>query len=235
MRQVFLFIFFSFLQTLPAQKLDYSLPIPCVIREPSIDTTNAPILILMHGYGSNERDLESLSNQLPDKYRIYFLRAPIDMGHDQFVWYPVDFGSGKPHYDSVAAEKSRLLLIQFIEALKSKPTNKKSSIILGGFSQGGILSFSVGLTRPDLVKGILVMSGRILDEIKNHRAPKEKLKHLKIFMSHGSKDDVLNVSYAREAFLYLSQLKIMPVYREFRGGHSINHQMLQEISKWLQH
>ena len=55
------------------------------------------------------------------------------------------------------------------------------------FSQGSIMVYSVGLTVPEKIKGIAIMSGRLLEEVKPIINQKNKLKNLKIFISHGTK------------------------------------------------
>ena len=204
-----------------------------LIREPKIKSKNPPAIILLHGVGSNEHDLFSLANTLPDKYMVISARAPITLGSNSFAWYQVDFSTGKPVYNSHEEEKSRALLINFIEQLKEKYALDANEIYLCGFSQGGIMSYSVALTRPDLVKGIAVMSGRLLEEIKPQIKPTVKLQQLKVFISHGQNDNTLPYHYANDAKAYLTTLKINPSFNNYVAGHEINAAMLNDLINWF--
>lgn len=204
-----------------------------LVREPKIKSAHPPVLILLHGVGSNEEDLFSFANQLPDKYLIISARAPISLGNNNFAWYQVDFSSGKPVFSFKQEEESRATLIKFISQIKEKYSANGNEIYLCGFSQGAIMSYSIGLTRPDLVKGIAIMSGRLLEEIKPFIAGKDKLQSLKVFISHGTNDNVLQVNYARQSNTYFKSLGINPIYKEYHEGHGINSEMMRDLINWL--
>jgi phospholipase/carboxylesterase len=205
-----------------------------LVRNPKIESADKPVIILLHGVGSNEQDLFSFADQLPDKYLVISARAPITLQQGSYAWYHVDFSTGKPVYNMEQEEKSRNIIIEFIQQVKEKYAVENNPVYLCGFSQGAIMSFSIALTRPDIVQGIAVMSGRLLEEIKPFIASKEKLQSLKIFISHGTNDSTLPVHYAREALTYLKTLGIDPVYKEYREGHGINREMLNDLVNWLQ-
>ena len=204
-----------------------------LVREPKIKTAHPPVLILLHGVGSNEEDLFSFANQLPEKYLVVSARAPISLGGNSYAWYQVDFSTGKPVFNFQQEEESRAILIKFISQIKEKYSVDSNEIYLCGFSQGAIMSYSIGLTRPDLVKGIAVMSGRLLEEIKPLIATKEKLQSLKVFISHGTNDNTLQINYARQSVAYLKSLNINPTYKEYQEGHGINNAMLTDLINWL--
>ena len=65
-----------------------------------------------------------------------------------------------------------------------------------GFSQGAIMAYSVGLTTPAIIKGIAILCGRLLDEVKPLIVANEKLEQLQVFMAHGIDDTTLNIQYA---------------------------------------
>jgi len=155
------------------------------------------------------------------------------MGPNSFAWFQVDFSTGISVINSEQAEKSRKIIIQFIESLKEHHLFDDKKIYLGGFSQGAIMSYSVGLTTPDLIKGIVVMSGRLLKEVRPFIASAEKLKSLEVFISHGISDNVLNIEYAREAYAYLKTLGLNPTYKEYEGSHSISNETFQDMIQWL--
>lgn len=204
-----------------------------LVRQPKIKTEKPPVIILLHGVGSNEQDLFSFADHLPDNYLVISARAPYTLSEGSYAWYQVDFSSGKPVYNPEQEKKSRSIIIQFITDLKNDFSFDEKQVYVGGFSQGGIMAYSVGLTRPDLIHGIIILSGRLLEEVKPMIASKEKLAPLKVFISHGTKDQTLSIHYARESVAYLKSLSIHPTYKEYEEGHGINNAMFSDMVTWL--
>lgn len=204
-----------------------------LVRESGIKTGKAPLLLLLHGVGSNEKDLFSFANQLPDQFLVVSARAPYTLETGRYAWYQVDFSTGKPVIQMEQEEKSRRMILQFIEELKESYQIDESAVYLCGFSQGAIMSYSAGLTAPDLFKGIAAMSGRLLEEVKPEITSPEALQHLRVFISHGKEDLMLNIEYARSCDSYLKSLGIQPTYKEYAEGHGINREMLADLIHWL--
>ena len=204
-----------------------------LVREPKIKTVQPPVVILLHGVGSNEQDLFSFANQLPDNFLVVSARGPYAIGPDSYAWYQVDFSTGKPVYNVGQAEKSRNVILEFIAQLKEQYPFDDKQVYICGFSQGAIMAYSLGLTRPDIIKGIAVMSGRLLEEVKPLIASDEKLKSLSVFISHGTNDNVLTIQYAREALAYLKKRNLIPTYKEYNEGHTISSEMFADLVNWL--
>src|SRR6185436_346811 len=144
------------------------------------------------------------------------------LGPNSFGWYQVDFASGKPIYNQAQELNSRNIILDFIEELKHYHSFDDKQVYLCGFSQGGIMSYSVGLTHPEKIKGIAILSGRLLEEIKPQVVKSPALADLKIFISHGTDDGTLTVKYARESLGYLKTLNLDPAYKEYNEGHGIS-------------
>ena len=202
-------------------------------REPLIKIKQPPLLLLMHGMGSNEEDLFSFADQLPEKFLVVTPRAPYTIQKSSYAWYEMHFENGKPINNKKQAEESRKTILNFIDQLKKKHDFDESQVYLCGFSQGGIMAYSVALTKPDKIAGVGVLSGRLLDETKTSIAPEEQLKKLRVFISHGTQDQVLNIDYARASNAYLKQLHLAPQYKEYPEGHTISRDMLSDFIVWL--
>ncbi|TDV50247.1 phospholipase/carboxylesterase [Pseudomonas graminis] len=184
-------------------------------------------LLLLHGVGSNEANLASLATSLPDDIEILLLRGPLQLGPQGFAWYQVNFTSNGPSFNQQQAEASRQLLIRFIEALPPLPT------VIAGFSQGGIMSSSVGVTQPELVAGFALLSGRMLREIEPLIAAPERLKTVSAFIAHGQQDNVLPVDWAHEADAWLSRIGVAHQTHFYDMAHEIVPQELADFSRWL--
>jgi len=204
-----------------------------LVRHPKVNTGNPPLILLLHGVGSNERDLFSFADQLPANALVISARAPIILGPDSYSWFHVDLSTGTRIINAQQAEESRLLLIRFISELKNKFKFDQSRIFMCGFSQGGMMSYSVALTRPDLIHGIGILSGRLLDEVKPKIATSENLKPLKVFIAHGNRDQVIPVSLARSSVEYLKSRNLDPIYKEHGIAHEINSEILNDLISWI--
>jgi phospholipase/carboxylesterase len=158
--------------------LEDGLALKFLIHPPKIKTSKQKAIVLLHGVGSNEEDLFSLAEYLPVDFWIISPRGYYTLGAGRYAWYEVDFSSGTPEINSTQEETSRKIIIQFIEQLKSK--YQIEDIYLGGFSQGAIMSYSIGLAAPKIVKGIMALSGRILHEIRPLVVNNSYLQQLKI-------------------------------------------------------
>jgi len=130
------------------------------IREPKIVLSKNPLLLLLHGYGSNEADLFSFASELPDEYYVVAARAPYDLHYGSYAWYAINFDADQNKFsDHDQAVISRDLVVQFIEELKAKFPIDSSNITLIGFSQGSILSYSIALSYPKIVQRVGALSG----------------------------------------------------------------------------
>jgi phospholipase/carboxylesterase len=202
-----------------------------LIKEPSVKTAKLPVLILLHGVGSNEQDLFSMAKQLPKQMLIISARAPYTLSQGSYAWFHVDLSTGKPIYNSEEAEKSRNIILQFIDQVKTK--YHTDEIYLMGFSQGAIMSYSIALTNPGKVKGFVALSGRILSDIKPHIASEDKLKKLPVFIGHGINDQTLPIFNGRAASKQCMDLHIPTTYKEYVMAHEISQQEFIDILEWF--
>ncbi|OXA89545.1 alpha/beta hydrolase [Flavobacterium hercynium] len=204
-----------------------------IVRHPKIQSQKPPLLILMHGVGGNEQNMFSFVNALPDHFLVVSARGPITLGANSFAWFQVQFTAAGSVINEVQAESSRKEILKFIEDLKTIESFDENQVYLMGFSQGGIMSYSVALTEPEKIAGIAVMSGRLLPEIKPVVADKSRLKKLKIFISHGTHDSVLKFQYALDAQDYLKSKELNPNFHQYSEDHTINPAMLNDVINWI--
>ena len=199
------------------------------------DGKSAPCLLLLHGVGANERSLATIAAQIDPRFTVILVRSPVQFGPMQFGFFRVNFTAAGPQIDPVQAEQSRQLLARFIEASPHVYGIDPKQIWIAGFSQGGILSASLALTRPELVRGFGILSGRILPEIAPQIADVQQLADLTAFVSHGIHDDKLTVDFARSARTLLTTRRIALTYKEYNAGHELQPSMVGDFHQWLQH
>ena len=191
------------------------------------------MLLLLHGVGSNEHDLIQLAPYLDPRFFVVSARAPITLAPGMYAWFEVQLDPVRPIIDPRQAEFSRQKLLTFIDEAIETYRIDPLRVYLMGFSQGAIMSFSVGLTHPEKIAGIVAMSGRVLPEIVPHIAAPEALRDLPIFVAHGTEDQVLPIHHGRAARELLQRLPVALTYREYPMGHQISDQSLADIAGWL--
>ncbi len=206
-----------------------------LVREPKIKLKKNPLLLLLHGYGSNEEDLFSFASELPDEYYVISARAPFDMGFNSFAWYAINFDADENKFSNIAqAQQSRDIISDFIDEIIANYEIDSNSVTLVGFSQGCILSYAVALSYPEKVQRVVAMSGYFNQEIAKLNFEENDFSTLKIFASHGTVDQVIPVDWARKASPELIILGIDIVYKEYPIGHGISPQNFYDFKNWLQ-
>mgnify|MGYP003112675787 FL=1 len=205
-----------------------------LVRPSSITTGKAPVLIMLHGYGSDENDLFSFANELPEELLIISARAPYKLQPYGNAWYAINFDAVQGKFsDNEQAKESRSAISNFIDEVITNYPVDKDNITLLGFSQGTILSYAVALSEPAKVKNVIALSGYINTEIISSGYEKNDFSGISIYASHGSQDQVIPVSWARKAPEVMKQLEIEHSYSEFPVGHGVHPQNFTELKKWL--
>jgi phospholipase/carboxylesterase len=205
-----------------------------LIREPKIKLDKNPLILLLHGYGSNEEDLFSFATELPDEYYIISARAPYDLQYGSYAWYAINFDADENKFsDNEQARSSRDLIAKFIDELtRNYPIDSDKTSLLG-FSQGAVLSYAVALSHPEKIQKVIALSGYLSDTIFENDYLKNDLSKLKIFASHGIADQVIPVDWARKTKPFLDKLGIAAVYKEYPIGHGISPQIFTDFKNWL--
>ena len=203
-----------------------------IVREPRIKTEQTPLLILLHGYGSNEQDLFSFAEELPEEFLIVSAQAPLSMGFGGFAWYSINFDDINGKFSDVKEAKESIHKIaDFIDEIQAKYQTNPDKTFLLGFSQGAILSYSLSFFYPNKVQYVIALSGYINKEL----LPTEMPSNIKTeyYCSHGTVDQVLPVAWARESKPFLDNLELKNEYSEYNVGHGVAPQNFFSFKNWL--
>lgn len=186
------------------------------IREPAADPAGA--LILNHGRGADENDLHGLLDELDPERRLLGVTtgAPwygIPPGGRH--WYVVE-RVGYPHSETFG--RSYAALTEALDGLLAERGIDWSSAVIGGFSQGTVMSYAValGAGRP-APAGVLANSG-FIPEVDGWeidlagRSPS-------VFIHHGANDPVITADFGREAARRLAEAGLDPAHHETSAGH----------------
>jgi len=206
-----------------------------IIRESSITDGTAPLVIMLHGYGSDENDLFSFASEFSKQLFIVSVKAPYALQPYGNAWYAINFEADRGKWnDNEQAIESRDKIANFIDEVCHEYPVDSNNVTLLGFSQGTILGYAVALTYPKKIKNVIALSGYINTEILPEQLDKEDYKNLNFYCSHGSVDQVIPVEWARQTPAFLESLHIKYKYSEFPVGHGVAPQNFFEFKDWLE-
>lgn len=205
-----------------------------LIRPSNLSTGKAPVIFLLHGYGSNEEDLFSFASELPEEHTIISVRAPYTLQPFGHAWYAINFDAMQGKWsDDEEAKESREKIVAFIDEACTTYDLDTENITLIGFSQGTILSYAVALSYPQKIKRVVGLSGYINENILVDTYAQNDYSGLKIYASHGQVDQVIPPEWAQRIPGFLKQLNIDHIYEEFPVGHGVAPQNFYSFRKWL--
>lgn len=210
------------------------LPLDALYRSAEQGIDQPWLLVLMHGVGSNAEDLFGLADYVPANFHVLSLQAPNPMGPQAYAWFMFSVNAdGSRKIDKEQEAQSRAWVAQAIEAASMQLDVPAQRIIVGGFSQGGIMSLSMLLTRPELLGGICVWHSRLLPEAVAEQVAAAQMQGRSAWISHGTVDNVIPLSSAHAICQHLQKLPVELRYQEYPCAHSIHPQELQDSMRWL--
>ena len=204
-----------------------------ISQKPRMAAKNPPLLVLLHGLGSNERDLFSFAPMLDPRYLIISVQAPLAYGYGGYAWFNIDFSKGMPQANTEQALQSRQQFSDFLDQIIQEFQPHTNHIYLAGFSQGAIMSYATAFAHPEKVTGVVAMSGYILKETLPQGSLTEAHQKLKIFATHGQQDSVLPIFLSRAASDYLRAQSLDFDFKEYAMGHEVNQQCFADVKQWL--
>jgi phospholipase/carboxylesterase len=200
-------------------------------RERSAAGEPAGLLVLHHGRGADQQDMLRLADVLDPERRLHVVtpRAPLAIGGG-YHWYVVprvgypDPDTFHTAYDTIAAFHDELWQRTGIAPEKS---------VFGGFSMGSVMSYSLGLAgeRP-APAGILAFSG-FIPTVDGWQPDLASRPHLPVFITHGRRDPIMDVDFARRARALLDAGGLPVEYHESDAAHQIDPDHIPAAVRWL--
>jgi len=204
------------------------------LAQPGTHPPAQPLLILLHGSGSNEQDLFSLCDELVPDATCLSLRAPLNVGDARYQWFSKTPGDGP--YEGVEEDVKRSLadLRAFIAQAQAKYHVTPGRTYLVGFSQGAMMSYEVALRDPQAVGGIVALSGKLNADLRQDLTKATAHSPLPVFIGHGTADSVLPYSDATQANEQLIKAGIHPSFHAYPGmGHGVSDTEVDDVRTWL--
>ena len=206
------------------------------IYEPSGDGPH-PTILTLHGRGANALDLLGLAPYIcGGKFLMICpqgpLETPIGPGASGYAWYPMSMG-GPPDVGAILSSREKLQ--QFLDAcLKRYPIDGKKLVVLG-FSQGGVMAYSLALSNPERFAGLAVLSSWLPQElIPRLSISNDAVQSLPTIVQHGSQDQMIEIQRAKDSVERLRALRVPLTYRDYDMGHEITPRSLTDLSAWLE-
>ncbi len=202
-----------------------------LVREPEHIVPSTPILFLLHGYGSNEHDLFSFIPDLPSDWIIVSFRAPLPGPMEGYGWYDIDFMDLERLIDVPQATDSLNALLNSISGIRKRyELSEKSLSHLCGFSQGGILSYALALSHPELFSKVACLSAYPEYRLLTQRVKdKKRLESLRFFISHGTDDVTIPLEWGAKAPELLYETGCYFTFREYESGHGVNQKNYMDL------
>ncbi len=206
-----------------------------------------PLIISLHGGGDSFQNFMNVWKHFEDPQFIMATpQAPYKwliedkIGYDWSAW---------PTGDLIMMSGALKLTSQYIENLIPSLTEKYkvSGVYLMGFSQGAIIAQITGINNPQLLKGIIILSGPPLyeegwspwtDSFEIEWPTKEIVRsanNLKLLIAHGKSDAIINIELATRSSDFYKNSGYDVSYFEFDGGHEINAEEMKEVEKWVKY
>jgi len=195
---------------------------------------NAPVIFMLHGYGSDENDLFSFAGELPDKYTVISAKAPYALPGMGNAWYSINFEAPQGKFSNTEEGiRSRDLVLKFIdECIEAYQLDKEKVNVLG-FSQGGIVSYALAMSNPERFDQVIALSAYVDESLFTDDHAGRSHQHLRIFATHGTQDPVIPVEWARKSKPFLSRYTNNIDYSEYPIGHGVNPEILEKLVRWL--
>jgi phospholipase/carboxylesterase len=201
-----------------------TLPEPVLLRVGSTDPA-APLVVLLHGRGSSERDIIELAAHLPQRAAYAAVRAPISEGAG-FAWF-ANRGVGRPLADSLRRN------MDWFTSWLDTVASAERDVVLVGFSGGAAFAGGLLLDQPSRYRGAAILYGTLPFDAGLALAP-GRLAGIPVLVAQGEQDTVIPRQLLDATWDYLTNPSGAPAWAtRHPGGHGISAPSLTELAGWL--
>jgi phospholipase/carboxylesterase len=189
-------------------------------------------LVLFHGRGTSEHDLAPLLDMLDPERRLvgFTPRGPLSLPPGGAHWYSVariGFPDSETFHATYASAGS------WLDAVLAEEGVSHDRAVVGGFSQGAVMSYALGLgagrPRP---AGIVALSG-FMPTVEGFEVDLAGRAGLPVAIGHGVYDPVIGVEWGHDARDRLTAAGADLLYREYRMGHTVHPDFLAEAREFI--
>lgn len=204
------------------------------LRLPQLNSgKKAPLLIMLHGRGSNEKDLFPFADHVDNRLIVVTPRGPLTLGNNKFAWFDLSFKEGKFHYIESEIDTHRKMILEYVDQLIEAYDANPNAVYIGGFSQGAIMSLYAAMTAPEKFDGIYCMSGQMYPNFKSQMKSGPAFNELDILITHGKKDNVLPFEDIKKSALFLKTSGAKVETKWYDVGHTVSSENINDLVYWL--
>lgn len=180
-------------------------------------------LVLLHGYGSDERDMLGLGQALPPEIDVVCFRAPGETENGGYAWFDLSIDEGGFGFDDEGFHYAAALILQALPEFMDESV----PLVLGGFSQGAMVAAAATLIEPK-IDAAWLMSGAFPPGLEMPPSPARP-----VLAQHGTQDPVLPIAMGRDLAKRLAQAGLGVDAREYPAGHTVPAEGLADAIEWL--
>lgn len=212
---------------------------------------DGPAVLLCHGFGASGDDLVPLHRVIRTvpNLRWFFPEAPLsldpNMGAAGRAWWHIDMMKlqlammrglqrelASDYPDGMA--EATVALRECIQNLHTDHGVDLSRLVVGGFSQGSMITTEIALHAETPLAGLAVLSGTLLCQDRWRKAASERAAGMQVFQSHGRHDPILPFAGAEALKSLLTEHGATVNFRVFPGQHEIPFPVLEGLGAFLQ-
>lgn len=199
---------------------------------------DGPALVLLHGFGADADDLSGLAPMLnvDEKLSIYFPEAPIEIqigfGQTGRAWFPIPLSQLADGFDFEEIRPTGLneAVSQMELFLKQLPHDE---VMIGGFSQGAMLTTHLFLKTPERFKGLVAISGTLCNRSEWQVFCDENPNRSPVFQTHGHYDPILTFHQAQKLDSFLRRNGFESQFYAFNGQHEIPDEAVRRLKLFV--
>lgn len=204
------------------------------IFEPSGEGPH-PTILALHGWGANALDLLGLAPYLcGGRFLVISPQGPLTVPIGQhavgYGWFPLTMG-GPPDMPAITSARDQLRAF-FDSAIKRYPIDGNKLVVLG-FSQGGVMAYALALAEPERFAAVAVLSSWLPKELVSLFSRDDAKPLPPILVQHGSLDELIEITRARDSIETLRGVCSQVTYREYDMAHEIGPKSLTDLNEWL--
>lgn len=205
-------------------------------------------VVLCHGYASSADDLLPIAKaameiepRVAEDVRFYFPAGVVDLGDPVRGWWPVgetqEALAGKDYASLrdrvyMGSSGARRAFAPFVEAALRECELGTARLVLGGFSQGGMLATDTALRSSETPAGLIVMSSMTMSESRwRELAPTRA--GMRVMITHGTRDPLLDLAEANHLSRLFEQAGLPVDLHTFDGPHTVDLSSASAIGRWL--
>jgi phospholipase/carboxylesterase len=193
-----------------------------------------PTILTLHGRGANAMDLLGLAPYVCGGRCLLLcpqgpVQMPIGPGAVGYAW--VSSPPGTPDMSAILAARDQLRA--FLDAALERYPIDPSKLIVLGFSQGGVMAYTLGLGEPQRFAALVALSTWLPSALLDDPPDAAAVQRLPILIQHGSHDELIQVDRARQSVEALRPRCPLLTYHEYDIGHEISARSLTDLSAWL--